>query len=597
MSAVAGSIRTRSRSHPVVLLLLAVVALLLAGCASVPSDVEVQEVESAGLAAAESEASVDEPEVLLLPPEPAPGMSPEQVLRGFLVASAAGDRDHAVAREYLTDEASEDWDDNAEVVVYDQAEPLRVSCEPDDGTATCSEPTSLRVTGQREAVIARDGSFTLDREPLLDSYGVTRVDGEWRLSSVPAGVRITRADLDRAYRAVSVYFLDPSREWVVPDRVFLPVVSRTLPRLLVDALLSGPTTRLAPAVGTAVPPGTELRSVTLEGGVVQVDLSRHVLAAPPEARRALSAQFVTTLGQLPDVTGLRLTADGEPVEVPGVGATQSINEWRSFVRGPAGEQTPGYYVAEGSVRVLPGEASDSRLGTPVGPALLSPAIAPGRPLLAGLRGGADGEELLVGRPPDALSVRLRADELTGPSWGGGRYGTWTVRRQGGEQELVLVPETGSPVVVPSPGLDDLGTVRTLTVSRDDTRVAVVAGPEGGPSRLYVGLIVPDPSLDAGVSLSRPRIVNEDLDVLDAAWAGDQGIAVLAAFGGAPAAWLVQSDGSVAEPQAAGGLPSSPEDLAAAPGLPLLLTSGGSVWRVSGGIARLPVPGGDPFYPG
>lgn len=575
------------------------VGLLLAlpACASVPDSGPVRRVGTTSSSSAVEDSVIEQPEVLLLPPEPVPGLSPEEVLRGFLAASAASDRDHGLAREYLTGEASAEWDDDAGVVVHDPGQ-VRIECRSDDDEdRDCAEPDGLVLTGRQQASISEDGAWSVESGTFSDVIGVERVDGEWRLSSVPDGVRLTPADVARTYRPVEVSFLGPAREQLVADRVFLPVVSRPLPQLLVETLLRGPTSRLAGAVRTAVPDGTRLRGLRLEGGVVQVDLTAPAAAADGPARQALSAQLVSTLRQVPDVTGLRLLVEGEPFDVPEGESPQPMDGWPQF--DPRGERVhgPGLVVAADGVRPLlaGGEAG---LGAVIGPVLVEPAIDLELTRLAGLRPVREGrQELVTGRraSPTALSVRATAPGFAPPSWGGGRYGVWTARRDR-PGELLLVPDRGDALAVPLPPRAS-GTVRQVRVSRDDVRVAVVVGEEGD-ARLLVGVLRPDPARPGRVALERLEEVAPALsDVRDVDWSDGLALTVLARSGGAPAAWTVQSDGSVVAPLPASGLSAAPTALASAPDAPLLVQSGSEVWEVVDGVARRPVPGTDPFYAG
>lgn len=571
---------------------LGVLVLLLAGCASVPDSGPVRRVDAVAAPTLE-DSVIEQPEVLLLPPEPVPGLSPEQVLRGFLAASAASDDDHALARQYLTPEASEEWDDDAGVVVHDPGQ-QRISCPTaDESGPDCTAPDRLLVSGWREAMISADGAWSVDQGSLVDAYGVQRVQGEWRLSQVPPGVRLTPADVARTYRAVSIHFLDPDGDQLVPDRVYLPVVSRTLPQLLVDALLRGPTGRLRPAVRSAIPAGTALRALRLEGGVVEVDLSGPAASAVEQARQAMSAQLVATLRQLPDVTGLRLLVEGEPLPVRGAQGTQPMDGWPHFESRGSRLRGPGLVVAGGGVRPLVAGAPGG-VGEPLGPELEHPALDLERARLAGLRSGARGTQLLVGRGAE-LAPRLTAARLAPPSWGGGRYGVWTARP--GRPELLVVPDSGEPVAVRVPGLVRAGEIRQVCVSRDDVRVALVTG-QGPATRLYVGVVAPDPTTPAGVAVTGLEQVAPGLsDVQDLSWADGQQLTVLARSEGAPAAWAVQSDGSAVLPLPASGLEQAPTALASAPGSPLLVASGGQVWQVVGGVARAAVTATDPSYPG
>ncbi len=83
------------------------------------------------------------------------------------------------------------------------------------------------------------------------------------------------------------------------------------------ALLAGPTPEEAKSgVGTAVPSGTRLLGLTIEGGVARVDLSRQFEVTADEEGVTLSlAQVTCTLGQFDTVKGVRFALDGKDVSV------------------------------------------------------------------------------------------------------------------------------------------------------------------------------------------------------------------------------------------------------------------------------------------
>ncbi|MCA1656609.1 MAG: GerMN domain-containing protein, partial [Actinobacteria bacterium] len=83
------------------------------------------------------------------------------------------------------------------------------------------------------------------------------------------------------------------------------------------ALLAGPTPEEAKSgVGTAVPSGTRLLGLTIEGGVARVDLSRQFEVTGNEEAVTLSlAQVTCTLGQFDTVKGVRFALDGKDVSV------------------------------------------------------------------------------------------------------------------------------------------------------------------------------------------------------------------------------------------------------------------------------------------
>ena len=91
-------------------LLTAVLAGLVAvlpGCAGVPDSSPPQAI-----------GTVDVPAPKQLP-EPNPSMSPDQTLREFLKATADPANRHIAARQFLTESASKDWDDQGSALLID----------------------------------------------------------------------------------------------------------------------------------------------------------------------------------------------------------------------------------------------------------------------------------------------------------------------------------------------------------------------------------------------------------------------------------------------------------------------------------------------
>jgi hypothetical protein len=84
-------------------------------------------------------------------------------------------------------------------------------------------------------------------------------------------------------------------------------------------LLAGPSAEeRAAGLGTEIPSGTELRSVSVAGGTATVDLSREFESGGGSASMLLRvAQVVHTLTQFPTVQRVAFRLDGEPVEAIG----------------------------------------------------------------------------------------------------------------------------------------------------------------------------------------------------------------------------------------------------------------------------------------
>lgn len=552
--------------------------VLVTGCSGIPDSGPITDEKALPLL-------VEADDVRVLAQSARAGQSPVDVVRGFLRAAASFDDNHAVARSYLDRSAASDWRTEG-AVVYDDGPLLRVVQE--SATAR-SAVVSLRA--RRVARVSTQGTWhpAPTGAVIAEQYRLVKREGEWRIAAPPAGLRLTTGDIERSFRAVSVFFLDPSRKVVVPDRRYLPVERRALSTALVRALLGGPSDTVARSVRTAVPAGTKLiGTAPVVDGVVTVDLSRDVLDADRRALTELSAQLVWTLRELgAEFVGMRLLADGAPLQVNGVSAEQSADDWGQF--DPDAGADLGYYRAGGRrLGSVDGKPVEGPLGRGAR-VLSSPALGRDGRFVAGLAADNDGLRLYAGSPAE-LRLVAESDDLLPPSVDHSNR-IWTIARTGGTQRLLVI-DGGGVRQVPSP-LVGRGATR-IAVSRDGTRLAVVAG-----GRLLVGQIE---SVGEVLRVRAFTVVAPTLTALgDVAWAGGNDLAVVAR-GPAdtkPVPWFVSADGyRVQEVPVSGDGLVSYREIAAGPGAaPLLAADGRAVYRYAGGRWQLIGPGDSPRYPG
>src|ERR1700739_3149871 len=86
---------------------LLMLAVLLAGCAGVPSSSAPQAIGTVERSAPPSL------------PKPTPGMDPDVLLREFLKATSDPANRHLAARQFLTESASRGWDDAGSALLID----------------------------------------------------------------------------------------------------------------------------------------------------------------------------------------------------------------------------------------------------------------------------------------------------------------------------------------------------------------------------------------------------------------------------------------------------------------------------------------------
>lgn len=575
----------RLRPARLALAVLAAVAVL-AGCATVPTGGPVVAGE-----AVPPQSGLDGPDIRLLAAGPRPGESPEQIVNGFLVAAADFDRDHAVAREYLTTAAGARWDSRAGVAVYSRDEGFSITAP----SKPSGDETAVTVNAAEVATIDVSGGYQVsaDGARLQDRYDLQRENGEWRIATLPTGLRLTRQDIARSYRAVSIYFLNRATTHVVPDEVFLAAERPSLPTAMVKALLAGPSAWLAPAVRTAVPPGTSLvGAVTVQDGVAAVDVSHQVLAADNAARAALSAQLVWTLKQLPEVTSVRLLAEGRPVDVLGVNEKQPRTAWQQFDPSGLPDKVTGYYIDGGRLRAVDG----SQVSGPAGlgnPQLSDPAVSPNGSEIAGVVQQPGESSLVVSRTGGALTEVLSGADFTTPSFDADGN-LWTAELHGDGTSTVWYVDAGKqPQQVTVP---DLGgqPVTALRSSRDGTRVAMIIG-AGPDAHVVVGRVV---VAGGGVRIEALRAAAPNLTAASGlAWLDATRLAVIAQQGSnLPNLWVVEEDGSSVSAFAYPPLPTY-DAIAAAPSQPLLVQSQGQIFQIENGGWITVGSGTDPAYPG
>lgn len=558
-------------------LLCAVLCLATAAACSLPVS---QDVHAVGEAVGEKPTPGP---LVVIPPGPKLNATLFDTVLGFLGAQASSEGRHAVARQFLADDERARWQDEAQVLVYDPDQVELANLHSDQAGRAVVRVTSV-VSGQ----VRPDGSFVVrPGVRVSEDYGLVRVQGQWRLDSVPAGLRLSSADLQRAYAPRAIYYVAPTvgvaTRRLVPDRVFLPV-EQDLAASLVNRLLRAPTTTLAGAASTAVPVGTRVEHVRQDSsGVVTVDLAG--AATRPSGRLAqdLSAQLCWTLRALgPGFRGLRLRLDGRPLDVPGESDVQDPADWSAYDPDVLGAHPPYYYVDNGRLR--------SSVRPPSGPAATGAvpldlvAVSPDLSRLATVEERADGQSVVRVGALNGSSLPVAArGRLSSPTWGAGDRGLWLVR---GERDVVLL---GSSLRrVPVVGLP-AGRVTALAVSRDGVRLALVVG-----GRLYVGRVV--------TSAGEPRVIGLGLvlptlhDVRAVSWGTGTDLVVLGSLARLVQVVRVAVDGSTVQTLNTAGL--EPAGVTASP-TGVVLVAAGRLYESSGGAFRQ-VPGTRvtaPAFPG
>jgi hypothetical protein len=545
----------------------------LAGCAGIPQSGPVMVGRPVGEA----------PRVLLRisGARPEPGATPEEVVRGFLRATADISDDHNVARTFLVGPRRESWRADSSVVVYagdSQLSSARVSAtapkrdpaspsvpsrssvpsstagsvptvaaaqpaEVERVVVTIQVPVMARVNGSGEYLISPVGE--VERRV----FELVVRGGQWRIETLADGSILSKADFDTTYSDLPVYFPDPTGGWLVPDVRWFPVGGATA-TVLVKAVLAGPSPWLAPAVTTGAPAGTRLTasSVPIRQRAAMVDLTGAARQADPVHRQMLRAQLVNTLAVLPlisqtQVDDVTITVESKTFDVPRT-ADPAVANGRPQEPGPRLLTEP--VVDEAPLVVDRGRLMrlTGRQLTPV-PGLDSlggagtswPAVAPDGSAHAALFGGTKLAFAVVGGKASILVAGLGA--LTPPSFDPLGW-VWTAATSGSavragrpDHPTAVVPVTGWPT-----GLR----VTSLRISRDGTR-ALVSGQRERGGVLFVCAVERDRNL-VPVRLGPPQTVLPDLvTARSAAWLDQRRVVVLGLRGTHPEQpWRVELGG-------------------------------------------------------
>ncbi len=559
-------------------------ALLLAGCGNLSTTLTAQVPTSGPIQQGEKvTAGTNDQFIRVIARPPTPGMTPTQLIQGFLDASASFEGDHFVARQYLTKLASGTWDPSTVVRVF-------------EGSGTLTE-TGRRVdfSASQAATIGANGTYRVSEAgaSLLVGYGVVKDGGEWRISDLPSGLVLSQPDVDRTFRSLAVYFFNPSFTQLVPDPRLIPVYGPAQATTLTRYLLAGPSDWLQPAVRTGFPDGVRLNleSVPVVNGIAQVDLNRSARLASDEARVSLSEQLVWTLAQLLDVKAVNITSAGEPFLVPDVASPQPRDAWPEVNPNAMPAGTTGYAAQTAGVVALADEITTPVPGTAGVTDFLDIAVSGDSTKLAGI----DSKGNLITVPLSSRAPRQRITLTGAPSSPafGPNGSLWVVVSGTG---LVAVDERGVVAPITVEGLPKRSFILEAVPSRDGTRAALIVR-TGARTRLLLARVTSGgPTTSADLAVSEPIRVEKQLtEVVDVAWQGADRLLVLGSTGGAELqAFEVNiADGSVADEGGVAGAVS----VAAAPGQPNLMgNSEGKIFQVLGGAWLSRTSGVSPTYP-
>lgn len=576
-----------SRNGAVLLVLAAL--LLLAGCASVPSNSPARAVPAAGEATPSSPHSGPEPDA-----------SPLSLVRSYVKASANPHDDHAAARSYLAPGAAKSWNANKRIMVI--ADPFdtvpTAHADNDKNTRT------VTLRGKDIGRLGSDGGFRPDAGDFEQPITLRKQpNGEWRISDPPPGVVVTLPDFLHNYKQVRVYFFDNRLGIPVPDLRYVQIgSSEQVAGEVIDLLLSGPSAALEGAVHSEVPRvAVNKGSVgAASDGALLVNLAR-LGEQSADRKRLIAQQIVLSLKTITN-SSIRLQADGEPMlpEHP---------DWRPSdfpsyddIIHPDSD-SPGLVATGGQlVSLANGEPVSGSAGSS-GAGVVTGAQAIDGTQLATVVKAQPGVELRVGRFGSvSTTVDITAGALTRPTWAPGStsagYSVWTVA-DGKTVYRVTGKDGGGWSVskVDASALTQMGKISALRMSRDGVRVAAVVD-----GKLVVASVVRG---DDGIRISGPQVLQGGslTSVTGVAWQNKTTLVVATGSNSSPVV-NVPVDGLQAQPYATANLTTPITAVTAAWERPVVVVDADGLWTSAdvGAVWRPHTsfnPGTDaiPFYPG
>lgn len=275
------------------LALLGAALSLLCSCASLPT--------SGPVTPAKPEQGVQDP-LAQLAASPTKGASPQRLTEDFLRAAAAGTYDDfATAREYLTKEAARIWDPKREITVTQDS--IRITYDQDGQASKLSGIRRLRVDqngiGDSSQIGTRAGAEI--------TFG--KVDGQWRITSLPQGIMIPLDSFNTAYTKRNLYFVSTDAKVYVADPRWLP--KQGMSTNLIKLLLKGPSGAISPAVRTFIPANTKLDdTVKTDGSQLSVKLSGRVRTLSSKDLGWARGQIERTLSGLSSSSTLNVISGG-----------------------------------------------------------------------------------------------------------------------------------------------------------------------------------------------------------------------------------------------------------------------------------------------
>lgn len=512
--------------------------LLLSACATLPTNTAPQALRT-------FDAATEVPTEM----GPEPDAEADLLLRDFYVASAHPVSDYAAARSYLTPDADRQWHPENGPLIVDR---LNI-------TATAGGDANERAFTIRGRIVGRlsgAGAFETDNAAYEATIVMSRIDGQWRVSSLPEEIVIERTELLNHYEPHDLFFYNGSGRSLIPDRRWV-YASRDqgLDTVLISMLMEGPSEKIAPATADTAGSGR-----TFSGHNDNVYTFTGFQDLDPEERLRFGAQLTWTLSYAGLPGPYAVAIDDAPV-AEGYEELTTEDFADLNPRLATTKVAPLYALTEGRVlSVVASEAApvEGQLGS-MGDIAAADITSEGA--AAAVRRQGNDMALLVGRVDGQMQEVMRAESLTRPSYGRPGSGIWTVT--GGDTVIRVSQSTASGEFVES----EVDTSQLAEANRHMSELQV--SPSGGrvamlsEGRLFVGVVATQNNDVPAIVNVEEYAVELDGSSLTVEWNPDGSMIVGTANPDTPV-WRVELDGSVVTPLPANNVVAPVVAVAASP---------------------------------
>lgn len=447
-------------------IVLAAVLLAVSGCTRIPTGggVNAGTVQDPGAANP----------IGLFPAPPAPGASPEEVVKGFLAAATGQQDRYRAARQYLAPAFRNRWNPRARVLINDGS--TTVKQRAGTSTVTAAVPVLARLDAHGTYV---EGATRTRMLP----FHVVRVKGQWRIDRADDGIVLGQPVFDSLFQTATLQYFDPTFSRLYPDLRRFPTRSDSgseTAREIVDALLAGPSAPLGSGVtASPFPKGTKVSGLSLLGSILTVDLGVPGGTPPAVVQGRMLAQLSRSLSGVGSTRSVQLSIDGVPSSAPAVQPVQPPTPTSQ----PIGLRHRSFGVLEGT-RVRTGSDPLQRAVGALVPSSVTISDKQGLAAVGTVAGVS-----IVTRTGTRTSVRpvdrrldLIAPALDPEGW------VYSVPR-GQPDALVAHDRTGRARTI-SGSFPATATIRSIEVSRDGSRLLVLLD-NGSGSRAFIAGIVRD----------------------------------------------------------------------------------------------------------